>query len=120
MAENIEIPTTDPPSYSILQEQINDLRDLEDPYAAPKKYSIEEMFDKECVYVVVHEHPKIDVEISVFHGLSDAVVQTTQLAETSVLTGSLDEIQQLHWENVVYCLYYPIEGYVWIVRREIQ
>ena len=122
MAENVEILTTSPPIYDTLQEQINDLRGLEDPYAAPIKYSIEEMFDKECVYVLVHQHPKIDTEVYVFQNLSKAVGEAVRIAEESINGNypSLDEIKQLHWDDVLYCLYYPIDGYVWIVRREIQ
>ena len=122
MAENVEILTTAPPNYDTLREQINDLRDLEDPYSAPIKYSIEEMFDKECVYVLVHQHPKIDTEVYVFQNLSKAVGEAIRIAENGVNNdfSSLEEIKQLHWDGVFYCLSYPIEGYVWIVKREIQ
>ncbi len=120
MAENVEI--TFPPSYDTLREQINDLRDLEDPYAAPIKYSIEEMFDKECVYVLVHQHPKIDTEVFVFQNLSKAVGEATRIVENAMDEAYLspDRIEQLHWDGVIYCLSYPIDGYVWVVRREIQ
>ena len=113
MAENVEILTTAPPNYDTLREQINDLRDLEDPYSAPIKYSIEEMFDKECVYVLVHQHPKIDTEVYVFQNLSKAVGEAVRIAEESINGNypSLDEIKQLHWDDVLYCLYYPIDGY---------
>ncbi len=117
MVENARVE-----DVTLLQNQIRQLQDLEDPYAEPIKYSIEEMFDKECVYVLVHEHPKIDIEILVFQNLSKVVGKATEIAGNSVNNhySSLDEIEQLHWDGVIYCLHYPIDGYVWIVRREIQ
>ena len=123
MAENIKIEFYEGRTaiYAI-QEQIKQLQDIEDPYAEPIKYSIEEMFDKECVYVVVHEHPKIDTEVFVFQDLSKAVSKATEIAEDSI-NGNYsapDEIEQLHWEGVIYCLHYPIEGYVWIANREVR
>ena len=122
MAKNIEIEFFENRTaiYS-LQEQIEQLQGFEDPYVEPVKYSIEEMFKKEHVYVLIHEHLKIDTEISVFRSLADASVEALRIAEKHVSSvPNKGEIKQLHWDGVVYCLYYPIEGYVWVVRREIR
>ncbi len=101
--------------------QITQLTDSPDAYTESIKYSIDEMFKKEFVYVLVHESSEVDTEVSVFRNLADASAEALRIAEKHVspLHGK-DEIHQLYWDGVIYCLYYPLEGYVWVIRREIR